>query len=211
MAKAGSRRSAEMTLVYDGVVPYRGFAGIDGVFHLRLYRPASRWRRPVAIAGALEDDPGISIVGVPESVLAAIESAGALPKRSSAFLLWPSRRPLLVEHHPQALHDASKPSFVSVRPRLTRRRAEYVVARVARRPLGRGRLGRLLGCEIVAWPQGAYTAATAGGSAGERLRREVAQRSASRAARLTESVAGAASSSPRGSGKRRSQGGGAHR
>jgi len=176
MLSAVTKRSAKMSLVHDGVVRYAGFAGMDGVFHLRLYQPASRWRRPVAIAGALEDDPGVSIVGVPESVIAAIEAVAS-----------PRRRPRLIEHHPESLHDPRKPSFIEVRPRLTRRHAEHVIARVRRRPLGRRRLQELLGREVVVWPRG-YTAAAVAGAAGERLRREVAVSSARRAARLTARI-----------------------
>ena len=185
MTKAGSGHSAGMSLTYDGVVPYQGFGGVDGVLHLRLYRPASRWRRPVAIVGALADDPGISIVGVPESVRTAVESVAGARKR-------PFGRPRLIEHHPQSLHDVSKPSFVNVRLKLTRRRAEHAIVRAARRPIGRRRLQRLLRREVAVWPQRAYTAAAVGGAEGERLRREVAARSALNAKRLTESVIGPA-------------------
>lgn len=178
MAEASSGR---MSLAYDGVVAYQGFAGIDGVLHLRLYRPSRIWRRPVAIAGALDDDPGISIVGVPESVLAAVESVAAFGKLRFRSLK-------LIEHHPQSLHHAGKPSFVRVRLRRTRRHAEHVIVRAARRPIGRRRLQRLLGEEVAVWEEGDYTAAAVGGPVGERLRRQVAQRSAPHAQRLTERV-----------------------
>lgn len=80
-----------MRLVRELLVPFPGRFGLDGVCHVRVYRPAGMsWGRPaVVIVGALDDIQGTSIT-------IAIEIVAAVVRR----LVFPSGgRFVLVEHY----------------------------------------------------------------------------------------------------------------
>ena len=92
-----------MRLPHETLISYRGFHGIDGLCHVRVFEAPGRL--PVVIAGALDDNTGTSITNAVEMVAAAIKQK-----------LFPEGREFeLIEHYPGSLRDGSKPSFTRVR------------------------------------------------------------------------------------------------
>lgn len=170
-------KDSRMDIAYDGLLCYPGYEGMDGLCHVRLYVPRGRWRRPVAIVGGLDDNPGTSITGAAEAVRAQI--GRRLPAAR--------RHVRIVEHYPQGLAGGG-PSFELLRFKPARRRASSSFARIGRRSLSREQVQRLIGGEVRVWPAGGYTANAVAGEEGHAQLLDLIERTAAQARRFRESL-----------------------
>jgi hypothetical protein len=181
-----------MQLTHQSLLRYQGFHGTEGLCHVRIYEQAGRL--PVAIVGALDDGPGTSTTNAIEMVAAAVEDA-----------CFPDGREFeLIEHHPSSIAGDGSPSFGRVR---FRHRSidedpsdpsHYAGTILSVESDGfdfepgepiRGDfrdpsweliadIERFMGCEVQLWDAGTYTAYAVAGEEGQRLRDEVAARTA---------------------------------
>lgn len=61
-----------MQLTSEGLLPYPGIAGMDGLCHIRVYQTPGR--TPVVIVGQLDDNPGTAINNAIETIAGLINT-----------------------------------------------------------------------------------------------------------------------------------------
>lgn len=173
-----------MNLTHESLLRYQGLFGFDGLCHIRVFEQPER--KPVVIAGNLDDNPGTSIHTGIEMVADAI-------RRN---ILTDGREFELIEHFPEAW--AIRPIYSRVRFELCRWHKDVEDADTIVRTHPNGTtlayhhdpregnfrdpkwesiqdIDQQLGCHIQRWPEGQYTAHNLAGEQGEKLRHETHQ------------------------------------
>jgi hypothetical protein len=172
-----------MQLTRELLLAYPGLHGLDGLCHLRVYEQPGQ--SPVAIAGALDDNPGSSPTNAITLLAAAVQTSQ-----------FPNGRPFrLIEHYPGTLDGRQIPTYTLVhfercyvhsRPRENSDLAGTVASLDEETSTAGTRriemdfrephwetihdIEELLQCAVTVWAPGAYTAGAIGGDEGERLR-----------------------------------------
>lgn len=177
-----------MDLTRELLLPYQGLHGYDGLAHIRIYEQPEQL--PLALAGALDDNPGSSPTNAITLLAAAVQSSQ-----------FPDGRPFrLIEHYPRTLDGRGIPTYalvhfqrrsVHARSHENSHRADAVsllsgetASAGDRRVEGNFRdpcwetiddIEELVECTIAVWAPGSYTAGTIAGEQGERLRSLLAE------------------------------------
>ncbi len=172
-----------MNLTRQSLLRYQGLFGFDGLCHIRVFEQPRK--RPVVIAGNLDDNPGTMITNAIEMVADAI-------RRN----ITGGREFELIEHYPVTYPTAPTFSWVRFQRCQWHKDVEHADTIMRTYPSGTTvayhydpRQGNFrdpkwepiqdidnqFGCHIETWPEGQYTAHNLAGEQGEKLRHETDQ------------------------------------